>query len=601
MLTIYQDSEKTIHFARMSEVDGRLIPVMETPKLTKEDIGNIECESRTITPNRKGCVGCSAEAGSSECTAIRSAVKLHFNLLTGCETIGWHVMRKARPAWQQYRMVADRQAHTKPYRPYAEIYKGKDYTQWDSVFESDIIRLFKKTRPGFKVHIRHKAINQAIVTFGLPKNIPALLAEQPSYVDGDSSDQSQINMIEYTSNIKGIERGIRTKTKIGRFLRRHWPKVPDEDIRNLAAQFQPIEYQIWNTTDDIVRAVEEGPGSCMKGKWDNLDDHPYRVYAPEYGWKVAVGLKGETIVARALINDREFVRTYGAYNDDPHSREYSDAHDGLHQWLEKNGYEHMREWAPDTKLAHIQVKSGVLMPYIDGNNDLVKNRGDHWVITDTRSGHHADNTDGLVSSYANCDMCGDSCDEDDEVEVRYNGGHIQSRCVCESCRDNNYSWVSGAAPRNSERTIEYYVRDYDSVCVDGTDYDRNALPDDIVETTEGNFVPVDAAVYSEIEGGYIEECDAVKLHNDEWAFRVDCSQCAHDSQWYQDDDTVSFAGYTVAKDNVEDFLSELEPEEFHNVFEEARRYLDSDQIERLEADFPVESETEVEEPQTVAE
>lgn len=267
--------------------------------------------------------------------------------------------------------------------------------------------------------------------------------------------------LAYTQSDDKGKRDIQTRTTLGKYLRRHMPDVPDHELRDFVAQYV-IEgnCHISNKLDDIIRAVREGPDSCMKKSgWDEYD-HPYRVYDPEFGWQIAWREQGGEIVGRALLmqdgEDKYFVRSYkrssGGFS-------HSDEH--LEAWLATQGYDHVSDWE-GCKVARIEHNHGFVMPYIDGNAQDVDDCGSHMEICEYGE-FTANETCGHTGERGDpCDSCGDHCDEDDLTGIGFYGDDAR---VCEHCLEHHYTYVHG---RSGE---QYYIQsDYAVHCESDDEY-----------------------------------------------------------------------------------------------------------------------------------
>ena len=318
--------------------------------------------------------------------------------------------------------------------------------------------------------------------------------------------------LAYTQSDDKGERDIQTRTTIGKYLRKHMPNVPDHELRDYVAQFT-IEGNCYisDSLDDIVRVVMNGPDSCMKKSRWSADDHPYRVYLPEYGWAIAWREEAGRIVGRALLNHREdedniFVRSYKQSGSG-----YSQSDEHLEAWLTKQGYTHESGW-DGCKVARIEndYNNSFVMPYLDGNDQSVDDCGTHMEIV-YEGEYDANNTDGWTSgSGVSCPDCGDTVDEYDLISVGYYGDHA----VCECCVDNEYTYVHGRGRDQYYVANDYavwcksndewyhcdYLEDYDVVwCEDDGEY---YLGEDVWYCEgSGNYYHVDTTSY-EIEGEF---------------------------------------------------------------------------------------------------
>ena len=121
--------------------------------------------------------------------------------------------------------------------------------------------------------------------------------------------------------------------------------------------------------------------------------------------------------------------------------------------------------------------------------------------------------------------------------------------VCQSCLDDNYTYVTG------RRGNEYYVRNDDTVEVDGVYYDMEYLSDNnIVELANGDYAHIDNAVYIDSEDAYydIDDSDIVYAEDTaQYEMKHDCWQCDATLKWYTDEiDYVEIDGNTYHPDDA---------------------------------------------------
>lgn len=351
-------------------------------------------------------------------------------------------------------------------------------------------------------------------------------------------------MLAYTRDDNKGETDVQTTTSIGKYVARHWPKVPDHVRRDACLLYTPEQMRMVEaTTEAIIHAIQNGPTSCMQGDWNV---HPYSVYTPELGWGMAVRLNSEgRIDGRALTwtdpddeKRKVFARTYARNKEGDSSYSYADQ--VLAAWLESQGFKH-RDWPEGAKLAKLTNRhDGPLLPYIDGGNQHVRSSRyggkDCWAICDGDGERDAeykcDNTNGTADEVnsCQCEDCDHSMSEDDSCTV----GRDEDRQVCSDCRDN-YTYVTGTyGYRRSYGTSEYYVRNDDAVSVGGDYYDSENLPDNIVELHDGDYADIDDCCCVDGEWYLSDEC--VYCADGEWRLSEDCTECTDDGEFYPSDD-----------------------------------------------------------------
>jgi hypothetical protein len=401
----------------------------------------------------------------------------------------------------------------------------------------------------------------------MPEDYRLLALEFPHQSVRDASN------VAYTRDERSGINDRQTVTTFGRYIRKMFPQLKDHEIRDYATKCRNDLYEIWETSDEIIRSVQLGPKSCMT--WDSshtpgTDDydedslHPYRVYAPELGWKAAVRLDPDTKVinGRGLVwhnaenDEKYFVRTYKRGND------YSYADEALEYWLKENGYKHESAW-PEVPLRHYSHGPNFLAPYIDGDiqrvmkhsNRAYKSGGPYYSLTICENGdYECSNTDG--NTYDNddclCECCDEYCNSDD-MRRTYSGDE-----VCENCADDHYveAYVRDDYTElvSSDRVIEceneYYHEDY---------YDRH----DIVYTQNDDYQFKKNCVESAGSEWHlkstIEGNDEYVIIDDFAYYKSDCFFCQGTQKWYTDDEEqIEVDGKVYHKDYYEQNISETE-------------------------------------------
>lgn len=353
--------------------------------------------------------------------------------------------------------------------------------------------------------------------------------------------------LAYTQNEKKAEANLQTVTSVGKYLTKNFPSLADHVIRSLVDRFNAAGCEIHLTAEMILKAVQEGPVSCMQWETD-CGDHPYSAYDPKYGWGMAVRISNGRIDGRALILDHDdnkvFVRTYQRAEGEGYSQRDTE----LEEWLVGQGYRHAGGWPEGAKLAKIDNGAGYapLLPYIDGCNNFVDDCGSHLVI-DGSGQWECDHTDGsaTAANTRQCEDCGERMSDDGGTYI----GRFSGNCVCESCAVA-FTLVTGAHGE------EYYVRNSDVVAVDGEYYHDDFLGDNnIVCLEDGNYAHLDNATCCEISNEwhlpeyctYVEDLQAY-VHSDRaW-------KCEESGNWYSEEEesTVDADGNTVHPDCIEE-------------------------------------------------
>lgn len=409
-------------------------------------------------------------------------------------------------------------------------------------------------------HKLHPAVLH-IFDYYNPVNWTQLLLEWPYVSDTD------VTRLAYTRSEQDGIADRQVITTVGKYLKRHWPDIPDHVIRDAVAKYATaLEFRIQRTTAEIVNAVQEGPSSCMQ--WEDCDVdshgfHPYEHYDPKYGWHVAIGIKEGRIQSRALLMQRDnnpnarkyFVRTYQRKEGET----YSQPSDEMIQWLKNQGYEHRHSWDGE-RLKYIDKgryseEDEIYAPYLDGGSqhvtierELDQATGSYVKflrITGEDDGdYNCTGTNGTAEYVegCTCEDCGSRIRDDE----RYTVGAYENRMVGNCCIDD-YTHVTG------RRGNEYYVANGEAVEVDGDYYDVNYLyENDIVELHDGEYAKEDDCVMIDNEWYRTEDdsvvCDhrgdyqlldnCVELHNGDYALEDETWECAGSGNRYlADEDT----------------------------------------------------------------
>jgi hypothetical protein len=440
-------------------------------------------------------------------------------------------------------------------------YNGFEMLEWMEMLQA----ILQRSRPWHRREQRqtdwkmHPAVIAAVAVCR-PADWKGMVLEWPHIADDDK------RQIAYTRDERKGEENRQTMTSVGKYLKRQFPTMSDHVLRDITALHTPhnVEFKFLRTTPEMLHAIDTGPYSCMcsrysggsNDRWTHPQSvtyghHPYEVYDPELGWHMAVAMEGDEVTGRALCMDKYYVRTYKAQGE--HG---STTDERLDAWLQNQGYDKQRSWEYDTLFKHIPLQRRYFVaPYIDGNqyhvvidtrgylrlidpNDL--DNGDKYYECRNTSGTPTQET--CNTGTAQCEDCDDWIDENDARSV----GVSEDRCVCENCRDNNYTWAY------TYRGRERYIPSDNVIYVSDNYYDTDYLSENnIVELADGDYAHTDDAVYIERLDEYhpIDDCvhcehsneyeianDCVQLHDLEWAHMDDCWQCEHSGAYYLDDD-----------------------------------------------------------------
>jgi hypothetical protein len=207
--------------------------------------------------------------------------------------------------------------------------------------------------------------------YDLPSSLHQVTVHFPELAVHCKFDEEDPAAVFYTPDPQAGERDSQVRISLGRLMRKLYPQISDDTIRDLEASHRAErsnEIELL-TGADLVEAYIKGPSSCMakpRSHWgDTLDGrHPAEVYdAP--GFAMAVTRDGSGKVnGRSLVwvnpadeNDKRYVRIYGDSS--------------LKRRLERKGYR--LAGLEGTRLKRIELSRqpdrtryvSVLMPYLD--------------------------------------------------------------------------------------------------------------------------------------------------------------------------------------------------------------------------------------------
>jgi hypothetical protein len=375
--------------------------------------------------------------------------------------------------------------------------------------------------------VLHPAVIQALDA-AHPKDLHQLVLEHPHIsVEGK---------LGYTQNDEKGFKDIQTVTTVGRYLTRHFPELPDHEVRGLAQL--KIGCRIVSTMEEMQHALMNGPHSCMK--W-NTTDNPYQSYCPTLGWALAINESCGDIIGRALVHTptMTFVRTYAKVGSNTASC------NTLQHWLGQQGFTHRDDWEDGTKLKRIEYRA----PYLDGDEHRADMEGEFWV-TNTEGEYRLDQQNG---GYENSEGANIGCCYDCERTLYDSDdySYVDDEKICQSCLDENYIYVTG------RRGNDYYVHENDATRINNSWYHNEFLheQDGLRRLENGNYAHEGDCFYCSVADEYYlyEEENEVKLTNGDYAAERNAWQCAVSGDWYGDnEDSVDVDGDTVHPDNVVD-------------------------------------------------
>jgi len=409
-------------------------------------------------------------------------------------------------------------------------------TAWHSTYDAGgRHNIERQTAPARDWHAReqrkyklHPAVIKALESDHRPTDWHLLTLEWPHVSETDST------RLAYTRDERAGFADRQVVTTVGKYITRHFPTMPDHEVRNLVALYAAGEScKFVHTMAEMLYHLHRGPSSCMAGKHDiRCHDgerrHPYQVYDPKFGWHMAVRIENDDTVGRALcidngVHEKYFVRTYAKTGG------YSYADEKLHAWLLEQGYKHRSSYMDGTKLAYYETSDDFLAPYIDGNQQHVDVYNSQELRIDSNGEYECDQTCGSPSggSRIECDDCSNRFDDGDGYWV----GVYEDTHVCHDCCDNDYTYAY------SRRGNRYYIRNDNTVYVNDEWYDTDYLSDnEIVCLENGDYASLGDCV--EIDGDwYLSDDEDICYTEDaeEYRLKDDCWQCEESGNWYLDD------------------------------------------------------------------
>lgn len=266
-------------------------------------------------------------------------------------------------------------------------------------------------------------------------------------------------MVKYYENADKKERGIKSESKIGKYIRKIAPFYNDKQVEalvNIVVEDSIIpdyKYNIGSSRADFFNAytdrAERGKyldefkclnASCMRYSFGS--NHPSEVYASgdfEIHW--LTNDYGQ-VAARVIICLKD--KTYGPIyaSHDISGRKLRDLINEYYPGIEE-AEEQSSPWE-GAKLLKIVNDGQILAPYIDICQS-VKDDGDSLTITH-HYGHDYDfcSTDGYVYEVLKCHKCGKRSSDTHEAEDGFD--------YCNSC----VSWCDYKACYVTESTVEVY-------------------------------------------------------------------------------------------------------------------------------------------------
>ncbi len=256
-------------------------------------------------------------------------------------------------------------------------------------------------------------------------------------------------------------------------------------------------------------------GSCMTG--DRFAIHPYAVYAARLDWSIAALMEGDTLAARCLVNSRKaWVRIYS---------DSSRAVETMTTMLADLGVHKVDSWK-GCRIAEVRTGSGKLVaPYMDGYCNAARFNGDGTLTVSDDGPVYMSDTSGLAEVENEHDgevetIGGDWINEDDAVYIESRDGYVHCD-DCFSCPCCDEYFLSGdEVPVYDLRDRRIYVcescRDNEYTYIGAGSY-----------KWDGEHIHPNNAVYSDHLGEWLHIDDALELHDGDYALADDAVQLAN--------------------------------------------------------------------------
>ena len=267
---------------------------------------------------------------------------------------------------------------------------------------------------------------------------------------------NRIKLAYTKDNFRGAQ-NIQTQISFEGYFEKYWPDLSRPIYDSLAQQWGDLimEFDGLKITMDSeeIKEIytnfdedqEQLSGSCMRGEFDTLPDHPVVVYGGgDLGIAYLQNARGETTARTLIWPEKKF-----------YSRVYGDPN--IHSLLKIRGYkkcayyrDHPNNTFVGAKLKRVPVGKHFLMPYFDEPCLRAEDRKDHLVLIGVESESRANTrfshgTSGQDPNYT-CENCHEDIDDGDVCHVNNRRGTTQIWCL--SCR-GDYAFFCA-------RTESYY-------------------------------------------------------------------------------------------------------------------------------------------------
>ena len=280
-----------------------------------------------------------------------------------------------------------------------------------------------------------------------------------------------------------------------------------------------------NTGPNYSRNIKPLDCSCMRDSFSHLPIHPAESYASGDFTIVYVKAK-ELIAARCVVQTNKT-----PYRAGPIYTQSQVAADMIQSWLTDNNADFDSFYG--AKMLREEYDSCYVLPYLDCGSGLSEYDSNYLIID--KGDIDSTSTSGLVSirDLSYCEDCDESFDSDDME-------YINNRCICPSCRNNNYFYCYESHEYvNNDDGVEVYYYGYNNRTRSDTYSLTWAENNAMYCESDGEYWKADCVVYVESESEYYP------MHSD------DIFQSDDDGEYYLFEEKVSiFNGESWTKDQA---------------------------------------------------
>jgi hypothetical protein len=207
-------------------------------------------------------------------------------------------------------------------------------------------------------------------------------------------DPEQPGLLRYFENTKALTRNRTMSTRPGKYVARFTnDQAAVKAATNLInMSLFPAEFSLLTEPEEVVAAFMSGPSSCASHpiaryvqtapRTSSLEYHPSAVYGGDSDTALAVMRRGDSIIARAVVNthNKRFPEVYGL--------EGTQARGELEEWLTQNGYTRDNAALVGARLRRLELPRlpedrfpWIVKPYLDKSSLCVLDCGSHLVVT----------------------------------------------------------------------------------------------------------------------------------------------------------------------------------------------------------------------------